>query len=218
MLWQRQRPLWIATDALVEPDAALRTDGFDVARDLDAVMALHARYSASRDGTTVRDRARWLGPLALAGNPTEEFTVARDASGRVRAYVRTSLFEGFCAVLEVGRDESPAAVAALAELALRSMAPRDDDPFAARAGKASADFRRTLLAPAHDDASLDAALAARGVVVKYFEEKSSMLRVVDAKALAQRFGASLGDGQSPPSLLRRVLPPERLVCWPADRF
>jgi GNAT superfamily N-acetyltransferase len=216
LLWPRKRPLWITTDALAAPDAALRVAAFDVARDLDAVMALHARYSASRDGTTVRDRAFWIGNLAFAGNPTEEFCVARDAAGRVLAYARSGLFEGFCAVLELGRDESPEAVAALADLALRGMVPREVDPFAARASKSSADFRRTLLAPTHDDDALDAALAARGVLIKHFEEKSSMLRIVDADALARRCGAS--PGESPASLLRRVLPPERLVCWPADRF
>jgi GNAT superfamily N-acetyltransferase len=215
-LWPRKRPLWFATDALAAPGAALRLEPFDAARDLDAVMALHARYSASRDGTTVRDRAFWLGSIAFAGNPGEEFGVARDAAGRGIAYARASLFEGLCAILELGREESPEAAGALADLVVRSMAPRDADPFAARAGKASAEFRRMLLAPAHDDAALDAALAARGVLVKEFEEKASMLRVVNAEALARRFGAQAGE--PPASLLRRVLPPERLVCWPADRF
>ena len=215
-LWPRQRPLWFATDALATPGAALGIDVFDAARDLDAVMALHARYSGSRRGTTVRDRAFWLGNLAFAGNPTEEFSVARDAAGRILAYARASLFEGLCAILEVGREESPEAAGALADLVLRNMGPRAADPFAARAGKTSAEFRRMLLAPAHDDAGLDVALAARGVTAKEFEEKGSMLRVVDAAALARRFGAPAAE--SPESLLRRVLPPERLVCWPADRF
>ena len=97
--------------------------------------------------------------------------VARDAVGRVLAYARASLFEGLCAVLELGRDESSGAADALADLVLRSMTPRDDDPLAARAGKPSAEFRRTLLAPSHDDVALDAALAARGVLVRHFEER-----------------------------------------------
>jgi GNAT superfamily N-acetyltransferase len=218
VLWPRQRPLWLQTDASAAQRASRRIDTFDVTRDLDEVMALHERYSASRDGTVVRDRAFWLGQLEFAGNPTEEFLVARDASGRTLAYVRASLFEGLCAILELGRDESPAAAGALADLALRSMTPRDADPFAARAGKPSAEFRRRLLAPSHDDAALDAALATRGVLVKHFEEKGSMLRVVNAAALAQRFGASLDPGESPESMLQRLLPPERLVYWPADRF
>jgi GNAT superfamily N-acetyltransferase len=217
-LWPRQRSLWIGGDALASPDASLRVADFEIARDLDDVMALHARYAASRHGTTLRDRALWLGTLAFAGNPTEEFRVARDAAGRILAYTRASLFVGFCAVLELGRDESPAAVAALADLVLRCMTPREDDPFATRAAKTSAAFRRSLLAPCHDDAPLDAALALRGVVVKHFEEKSSMLRVLDAEALARRCGASPGEAGSSASLLRRVLPPARLVCWPADRF
>lgn len=218
VLWPRQRPLWLATATLAAPDASRRIDAFDVSRDLDEVMALHARYAALRDGTVLRDRAFWLGQLGFAGNPTEEFLVARDASGRIDAYLRASLFEGFCAILELGRDASPEAAAALADLALRSMQPRSDDPFAVRAGKPSADFRRTLLAPAHDDAALDTALAARGVAVKYFEEKGSMLRVLDAEALAQRFGASLDPGESPEALLERLLPPAQMVFWLADRF
>ena len=217
-LWPRQRPLWLGADASAAPGAPRRIDAFDRARDLDAVMGLHEHYAASRDGTVVRSRAFWLGHFGFAGNPTEEFLVARDAAGRIEAYIRVSLLEGFCAVLELGRDESPEGASALAELAVRSAAPRDGDPFAARAGKASADFRRVLLAPAYDDAALDAALAARGVLVKHFEEKGSMFRVLNAAALAQRLGASLGPGESPEALLARLLPPQRLVFWPADRF
>lgn len=218
VLWPRQRSLWIRADASAAAAASRRIHEFDVARDLDEVLALHARYSAARDGTVLRDRAFWLGQLGFAGNPTEEFLVARDAAGRIEAYARASLLEGFCAILELGREDSPAAVEALADLALRCMTARDDDPSAARAGKASADFRRTLLAPTHDDAALDVALAARGVLLKHFEEKGTMLRVVNADALARRFGASPGAGESPGAMLARLLPPERFVFWPADRF
>ena len=218
VLCPRQRPLWIRADASGAPDAACRIDAFDIARDLDAVIALHEGYSASRDGTTVRDRAFWLGQLGFAGNPTEEFTVARDASNRILAYARASLLEGFCAVLEIGREPSPASADALADLLVHTATPNDDDPCAARAGKPSSEFRRVLLAPAHDDAALDTALAARGVQVQHFEEKGSMLRVLNAEALAQRCGASLGPGESPESMLHRLLPPAQLVFWPADRF
>jgi predicted N-acetyltransferase YhbS len=218
VLWPRQRPLWIRADTSSAQDALRRVDAFDITRDLDDVMAMHERYSASREGTVVRDRAYWLGQLGFAGNPTEEFLVARDASGRIEAYIRVSLLEGFCAVIELGRDDSAGAASALADLVLRSAARRYDDPCAARAGKPSSEFRRVLLAPAHDDAALDAALAARGVGVKHFEEKGSMLRVVSAGALARRFSASPGLRESPEAMLQRVLPPARLVFWPADRF
>jgi predicted N-acetyltransferase YhbS len=217
-LWPRQRALWTRADASAAPAALRRADAFDVSRDLDEVMALHQRYSESRDGTVVRDRAFWLGQLGFAGNPTEEFLVARDASGRIEAYARASLFEGLCAILELGRSDTPTAALALADLVQRSMVPRDPDPSAARAGRASAEFRRTLLAPTHDDAALDAALAAHGVFATHFEERGSMLRVVDAEALARRFGEVLGAGETPESMLRRLLPPEQLVFWPADRF
>jgi hypothetical protein len=75
-----------------------------------------------------------------------------------------------------------------------------------------------LLAPTHDDAALDAALAARGVPAKHFEERASMLRVVNAEALARRFGETPRAGEAPESLLHRLLPPEQMVFWPADRF
>ncbi len=218
VLWPRQRPLWIRADTSAAQDASRHIDAFEVARDLDEVMALHERYAAWRDGTVVRDHAFWLGQLGFAGNPTEDFLVARDATGRIEAYIRASLLEGFCAVLELGRDDSAGAASALADLVLRCAAPRDDDPSAARAGKSSSEFRRVLLAPAHDDAALDTALVARGVQLKHFDEKGSMLRVLDAEALARRCGASLGHGESPDSMLQRLLPPERLVFWPADRF
>jgi predicted N-acetyltransferase YhbS len=217
-LWPRQRPLWIRAEANAAPDAARRIDAFDATRDLDEVMALHERYSASRDGTVVRDRAFWLGQLGFAGNPTEDFLVARDASGRIEAYTRSSLFEGFCAILELGRSDAPTAIEALADLVQQSMAPREPDRSAARAGRPSAEFRRMLLAPPHDDAALDAALAARGVLAKHFEERASMLRVVNADALARRFGQTPRGGETPESMLRRLLPPEQLVFWPADRF
>ncbi|MBS1105911.1 MAG: hypothetical protein H6Q91_1413 [Deltaproteobacteria bacterium] len=218
LLWPRQRSLWLRADTNTAPDALRPVEAFDASRDLDEVMALHERYSASRDGTVVRDRAFWLGQLGFAGNPTEEFLVARDAAGRVEAYARASLFEGFCAILELGRSDAPTATLALADLVQHSMAPRDPDPSAARAGRPSAEFRRMLLAPTHDDAALDAALAARGVAAKHFEERASMLRVVNAEALARRFGEAPRVGESPASMLRRLLPPEQLVFWPADRF
>jgi len=56
------------------------------------------------------------------------------------------------------------------------------------------------------------------VPAKYFEERASMLRVVNAEALARRFGETPRAGEAPESMLRRLLPPERLVFWPADRF
>src|SRR4030095_9436356 len=64
-LWPRPRPLWLRGGAAT-PDPARRVDAFTAARDLDAVIALHARYSAALGGTVVRDRAFWEGQLALA--------------------------------------------------------------------------------------------------------------------------------------------------------
>jgi predicted N-acetyltransferase YhbS len=94
LLWPRPRPLWLRGGRAAEPDGARRVESFDAGRDLDAVMDLHARYSGSLDGTVVRDRALWCGQLHFAGNPDEDFLVARDAAGRVEADARRGLKEG----------------------------------------------------------------------------------------------------------------------------
>jgi GNAT superfamily N-acetyltransferase len=215
MLWPRKRTLWVASEAIASGNRVARAAELDLARDLDAVAALHERYNALRAGTVVRDRAYWRGQLHFAGNPTEEFLVARDAHGRIEAYLRASLFEGLCAVLELGRADGSRATAALADLVVRVMTPRDDDPHAARA---SADFRRTVLAPAHDDAALEVELAERGVAIKSFEEKATMLRVLNGPALVRRFGERWHGEAAAEPLLRRILPAEQFVFWPADRF
>ena len=132
---------------------------------------------SDRRWTNALGVARWTGrtrPRVLAGtarfagwNAAEEFLVARDAGpGRIEAYARASLFEGFCAILELGRNEHAERLALADGACERSMALRDPDPSAARAGRPSAEFRRMLLVPTHDDAALDAALAAHGVLAR----------------------------------------------------
>lgn len=213
-LWPRPRELWLRGPAIGAPHG----EPFDATRDLDAVIALHERTSAALDGTVVRDRDDWRAQLALAGNPHEDFVVARDAAGRVHAHARGCMLGGAYLVTEIGRSEAPDAIAALADLVVGLMAPRDPDPVAADAGRDSADWRRMLVAPAYDDPALAAALAARGVTVKLFEERTTMLRVLDAAALARRTGVSSEPGESDVAYLARLLPPERFCYWPSDRF
>ncbi|RIL07684.1 MAG: hypothetical protein DCC71_02240 [Proteobacteria bacterium] len=216
MLWPRRRPLWLRGERTAAPDRARRIEPFEAARDLDAVIALHERYGAALDGAVLRERAYWLGQLGFAGNPLEDFAVARDAAGRVEAYARGCLLEGIYMVTEVGR--APDAAAALADCVVHLMAPREPDPIAARAARGSAELRRVMVAPAVDDPALGAALAARGVERRSFEERSAMLRVVDAAALARRFGDARAPDESEADWLARLLPPERLCFWPSDRF
>lgn len=216
LLWPRPRGLWLRGASTRAP--ARRVERFDVARDLDAVAALHARYSASLEGGVVRDRAYWLGQLAFAGNPEEDFALARGADGALEAYARGCLLEGIYCVSELGRSEAPGAAGALADLVVHLMEPRDPDPIAARGERQSAELRRVLLAPPVADAALDEALAERGVACRRFEERASMLRVVDGAALARRVGDALRAGESEADWLARLLPPDRFSFWPADRF
>lgn len=214
VLCPRPRELWLRGDGV----AAQRAEAFDLARDLGDVMALYERTNASLDGSVVRDRAWWHALPAFAGNPREDFVVARGAAGRVQAYARGCLIEGVYMVTEIGRSEAPACASALAELLVSLMAPRDPDPVAADAGRDSAECRRMLVAPAYDDAALGEALAARGVTIQRFEERATMLRVVAEEALARRTGVPRAAGESDAAWLARMIPPDRFFYWPSDRF
>lgn len=214
VLWPRPRELWLRGDAA----APAAGEPFDPPRDLDAVMALHERTSAALDGTVLRDHAYWRGQLHFAGNPHEDFVVARGSDGRVAAYARGCMLGGAYLVTELGRGEGADAIRLLADLVAGLMAPRDPDPVAADAGRDSAGWRRMLVAPVHDDPALVAALTARGLGVKTFEERTAMLRVLDAEALARRTGLPRAAGESDAAYLARLLPPERFFYWPSDRF
>lgn len=214
-LWPRPRPLWLRGAATVAPDASRRVERFDAEHDLDAVIALHAAYSAPLVGSVVRDRAYWEGQLHFAGNPEEDFLVARDASGRIEAYARGCLLDGMYFVTELGHAGAPAAAA---DLVVRLMTARDPDPIAAAAKRGSEEVRRVAVAPPLADAGFVAALAAAGVETKQFAERAAMFRILDRSALEGCAGAAHVDGESDEEMLARLLPPEQLVFWAADRF
>jgi len=216
-LWPRERALWLRGDATAAPPPARRIDRFDPARDLAAAFALHDAYSGALAGTCVRDAAFFRAQLAFAGNPDEDFLLARDAAGAVVAYARAAALEGTLLATELARRPEAAAADALADLVLALLAPRDPDPLAAP-GRGSAELRRMLVAPCLRDEALDDALARRGVVRKPFTSRDAMLRVVDAEALARRTATPRAAGESDAAWLARAFPPERLVLWPADRF
>jgi GNAT superfamily N-acetyltransferase len=216
-LWPRPRPLWLRSAAAAEPDARRRVDVFSAARDLDAVIALHERYSAPLAGTVVRDRAYWEGQLHFAGDPTEDFLVARDAQGGIEAYARGCHLDGLYFVTEIGRAPG-AGSAAAADLVLRLSAGRDPDPIAAAVGRGSGELRRVAVAPPLDDPPLGAALAARGIETKLFDERAAMLQILDAALLERSAGVSREAGESNAAFLGRLLPPERFCFWPSDRF
>ncbi|MEB2346780.1 MAG: GNAT family N-acetyltransferase [Deltaproteobacteria bacterium] len=241
-LWPRERGLWLRGEAYTGPDPARRVDRFDPARDLDAAYALHTAHSGALEGTCVRDAAFFRAQLAFAGNPEEDFLLARTSDGALAAYARAAALEGVLLATELARRPEPDAAEALADLVAALLAPRDPDPLApsASAPPASAppasgsprrtpsasappcpppsDLRRFLVAPCLHDPALEGALVRRGVVRQTFSSRDAMLRVLDPDALARRTGRPRTPGESDAAWLARVLPPERLVLWPADRF
>jgi predicted N-acetyltransferase YhbS len=203
------------------PAPAERTDlgvaPFDAARDLLAVRALHARYSELLAGTVARDEALWAHSLANAGNPDEEFLAAR-AGGELVAYARAALLSGVVNLMEFAC--SPGFESALAGLVARIASERAADPFAARAGRPSADLRRVLVsAPLHHFApDLAVALARWGFELRDLPLRHCMLRCLDAESLAERVGVRPRPDEAPNAFLGRLLPGAELTFWMADRF
>lgn len=188
---------------------------FDAGRDLAAVRLLHARYSDLLSGCVVRDDRTWEAALRLGGNPDEEFLVAR-AGGELVAYLRATLLYGFVTLMEFACD--PGFEPALAGLALRVMTPRAGDPWE-RSGRASAELRKLAVSvPLGFAPDLAAELARAGVAARAVGDNKTMLRCLDAPALAARVGERARPGEDPNDFLARLLPADQLTFWPADRF
>lgn len=218
--WLGERWILRATGMPSEASRAARAtveiDDFDEARHFAAVRALHACDSTSRFGTVLRDETAWRASLRLAGNPSEEFLVARHGE-EVVAYARAVVLFGFLVVSELGRRADAAGAEALAALVLRLLTPRASDPIAPP-GRPSATLRPVAAAPRLHDAALADALRGRGITTSCVPDPSAMLLCLDGPGLARDTGTSPQSGESPNALLRRLLPPERFVFWPADRF
>ncbi|MCP4037441.1 MAG: GNAT family N-acetyltransferase [bacterium] len=187
---------------------------FDRERDLAAVKAIHSAYSASRSGTVVRDDEAWEASLCLAGNPIEEFLVARH-SGATVAYARCTLLGGVLTITELGRLEDGAA--ALASLIAYILEEREHDDLAP-SGVSSRELRSAAMLPAFDDLQLTVALEHRGLSSHPVEDPTSMLRCLNMEALAARLDIALFPDEQPDQFLERILPRDSLVFWPADRF
>ena len=190
---------------------------FDAGRDLAAVRALHADYSSLLSGTVARDDQLWAHSLANAGNPDEEFLVAR-AGGELVAYARAAVLSTVLNLMEFAC--APGFEAALAGLVVRIASERADDPFAARAGKPSSELRRFLVsAPLQRFApDLALALSAAGFELRELPLRNCMLRCLDAAGLAARVGVRPAPGEAPNAYLARLLPGDELAFWAADRF
>lgn len=194
--------------------ADAEVDDFEPERDLPEVRALHEVYSGGQEGTVVRDDRLWETSLRVAGNPGEEFLVAR-SSGRIVAYARAMVSEGFLAVSEVGRAEG--AADALAALVARILTPREPDPLATP-GRASEKLRGLVAFRPPADAELDEALAALDITGRIVEDPTVKWRCLDPAGLSLRLGVPLERGEAPEAYLQRVFPPGASVFWPSDRF
>jgi len=194
---------WVVLRTLLERrDPAPPTTGveilpFESVRDLAAVKAIYQSYSGSLDGTVVRDESLWTASLANAGNPEEDFRVAR-GGGEVLAYARSTILGGFPILTEFGHGADGAA--ALADL----LAAMVDG--------------HAVAGNLHLDPELERALDDRGFTRQKVEDPTGMLRCIDAAALAERLGVELPGGGDPGSLLAAVLPAESFGFWTADRF
>lgn len=214
--WPVRRDL-LRRNAGAEPRAGaggLVIERFAPARDLDAVVALHAETAAGLAGAATRDAAAWWASLRLAGNPGEEFLVARAGrDGELLAYARAIRLNEALTIAEHGLRDADA-LAALCEAIL---APRVPDPLAP-AEKPSTEFRSFAVLSVAADPALIAALERRGVVCSSIEDPTPMLRCLDAQALARRLGLPPEQDGSCEAVLRRLLPPGRFSYWLADRF
>ncbi len=198
--WPMANALYIRESDAPAANGAVRVEPFEQAEHLDAVRDLHAAYSAARPGTVMRDADTWEGSLRLAGNPGEDFRVALAADVPV-AYARFIALEGHPILAEFARASDAAGADGLATLLV--------DAFAERGG---------AYGPAPADGALASALAARGIRVQPMGDPNAMLRCLDAKSLCAAAGLATRLGESDEDLLGRVLPPDRTLFWPADRF
>lgn len=220
--WPIERPLLRPTGGT---DAGAFDGGepFEPARDLAEVQALHLRYARGRDGICVRDSQRWWTNLRHAGNPLEEFRVAR-AGGHVVAYLRAACLSRFLVILEWGRHED--AAPELAALFRATLTPRAEDPLAP-VGSPSSRFRSVASTPPLLDAALAGALGAVGIEVSSSTDPGGMFWVARPRSLAERFAEPFQPrdpqdarivAEQARTLLHRLLPPDRFAFWLADRF
>lgn len=187
-------------------------------RALQSVKSIHAAYAASRSGTVVRDDGLWRACLQLTSAPREEFWVVR-RGGLTVGYARASIVEDVLTITELGRFEDGAD--ALARLIASLLEPRPDDPLlkGAAVGRiASAELRSFLVVPTFDDIGLTVALEHRGIRSHPMDDARASFRCVNLIGFASRLDVDLLPDEDGSAFLHRILPPDSMVFWPADRF
>ena len=72
--------------------------------------------------------------------------------------------------------------------------------------------------PSFDDLPLTVSLERRGIAAQVVDDPQNLLQCLDADALGARLDVPVRSDETPSEFLKRVLPPESFVYWPADRF
>ncbi len=169
--------------------------------DLDAVREIYEAYNAALSGSTLRDEAYWRGQLRYAGNPQEDFRVARRA-GRVVAYARATSLYGFHVIMEYAHLPGQEDAAADVLCALHAVA----DPTL------PGSIAQLAIAPL-----LQERMRSRGLRLQTIEDVFWMWRILSPARLAKALAvdpATLDDE----NVFFRLFPPDRSVYWIADRF
>jgi predicted N-acetyltransferase YhbS len=171
------------------------------ASDLPAVMDIYKQYSAGFNGPTVRDLTYWRGQLQYAGNPVEDFLVAR-AGSQIVAYMRGTPLYDFYQIIEHGCR--PGHEEALTQLLCR---------LHGTAGrKLPGTVTQLAIAP-----GVRRQLQDKGLSLRTVEDVFWMWQVISPERLAAKLGLSEAE-LAADDLFFRLLPPERSVYWTADRF
>jgi predicted N-acetyltransferase YhbS len=192
----------------------LESVGRENKRALESVKPIHTAYGASRSGTIDRDDDLWQACLDLTPAPREEFWLAR-RGGLTVAYARASIIDDVLTITELGRFEDGAD--ALARLIGSLLEERDNDPLS-REGMSSAELRSFIVLPTFDDIGLSVALESRGIRSHPMDDPGASLCCVNLIGFAARLDVDLLHGEDGAKFLKRILPPDAMVYWPADRF
>ncbi|MFI5396538.1 MAG: GNAT family N-acetyltransferase [Candidatus Binatia bacterium] len=169
--------------------------------DLGTVMDIYDTSSAALSGPTVRDAAYWHGQLRLAGNPDEDFLVAR-ANGRIVAYVRGTLLYDFYQIIE--HACLPGHEDALTQLVCWL--------HGTKARTLPGTITQLAIAP-----TVQQQLQERGLAVRTVEDVFWMWQIISPERVAAKLGMQPAD-LAAEDILFRLLPPEQSVYWIADRF
>jgi len=169
--------------------------------DLDAVMRIYDAYTRDLSGPTVRDRRYWAGQLHYAGNPREDFLVAR-AGETIVAYARGTPLYDFYVIMEHGC--LPGHEAALTQLICRL--------HGTEAAALPGTIAQLAVAP-----GVQEQLRARGLAVRTVEDVFWMWRIISPRRLAAKLDVAEA-ALAAEDVFFRLLPPASSVYWIADRF